>query len=66
MIAIIINSNQPTIMDYYDTAENLTITKKRAIQELKKHGCEDLQEFFRDLGNHKTYNAQAVLIWLGY
>ena len=53
-------------MDYYDTAENLTITKKRAIQELKKHGCEDLQEFFRDLGNHKTYNAQAVLIWLGY
>tara|TARA_R110001606_G_C14918766_1_gene596385 strand:+ start:304 stop:465 length:162 start_codon:yes stop_codon:yes gene_type:complete len=53
-------------MNYYESAENLIITKERALQELNNHGCEDLKEFFQDLGNHKTYKAQSVLIWLGY
>jgi len=51
---------------YYETAENLTITKQRAIQELAKHGIDDTSEFFNDLGNKATYQAQTVLEWLGY
>lgn len=51
---------------YYDSAEFKTITKARAIQELKKHGVIDLQEFLDDMGDHSTYSAQAVLEWLGY
>ena len=53
-------------MTYYESAGTLIISKARALQELKNHGCEDLKEFFQDLGNHKTYKAQSVLIWLGY
>ena len=51
---------------YYESAENHTITKQRAIQELRKHGIEDTNEFFDDLGSKETYDAQAVLEWLGY
>ena len=51
---------------YYETAENLTITKQRAIQELAKHGIDDTTEFFNDLGKTATYQAQTVLEWLGY
>ena len=53
-------------MTYYESADTLIISKARALQELKNHGCEDLKEFFQDLGNHETYKAQSVLIWLGY
>jgi len=51
---------------YYESAENLTITKQRALQELAKHGIDDTTEFFNDLGNLATYQAQTVLEWLGY
>ena len=51
---------------YYESAENHTITKQRAIQELSKHGIDDTTEFFNDLGNFATYQAQTVLEWLGY
>jgi len=51
---------------YYDSAQFKTITKARAIQELKNHGVVDIQEFFDDMGEHSTYSAQAVLEWLGY
>jgi len=53
-------------MDYYESAEDLTITKDQALQELRDHNCEDLEEFFADLGDKQEYNAQSVLIWLGY
>lgn len=52
--------------DYYDSAEGLTITKRRALQELSAHCCEDIQGFYDDMGDHETYDAQAVLAWLGY
>ena len=52
--------------DYYNSAEDLTITRERALQELRDHNCEDFQEFFDDLGDREEYNAQSVLIWLGY
>jgi hypothetical protein len=51
---------------YYESAENQAISKKRAIQELEKHGIDDTTEFFNDLGNMTTYQAQTVLEWLGY
>lgn len=65
--------------DYYDSAEGLTISRERAIQELINHGCipqdngdfldtrnGDAFEFFNEMGDHAEYDAQAVLEWLGY
>lgn len=53
---------------YYDSAEGITITKARAMAELDRHGIcdEDRAMFFADMGDCDTYDAQAVLIWLGY
>jgi hypothetical protein len=53
-------------MDYYESAEDLTITRERALLELARHSCEDLEQFFDDLGDRQEYNAQEVLVWLGY
>lgn len=53
-------------MNYYDSAEDLTISRSRAIQELRAHNCEDFAEFFQDLGDKSKYLAQDVLNWLGY
>mgnify|MGYP006242731631 CR=1 FL=1 len=56
-------------MDYYNSAEDISITQDRALQELAKHGItsnEDILEFFADMGEHQEYDAQEVLIWLGY
>jgi hypothetical protein len=52
--------------EYYESAEGLTITRKRALRELADHGCENFKEFFNDCGDEKHYPAQAVLDWLGY
>ena len=52
--------------DYYDSAEGIMISRKRACQELKDHGLVDLQEFFDELGDRDIYSAQDVLAWLGY
>ena len=54
------------IMNYYESAEDLTITKARALKELEDHCCEDIEQFFDDLGDHEEYDAQKVLAWLGY
>jgi len=51
---------------YYETAEGITISKQRAVEELAKHGIDDTSEFFNDLGDNVTYEAQTVLEWLGY
>jgi hypothetical protein len=52
--------------EYYDSAENLMVTRKRACQELKAHGVTDIHEFFEELGFSSHYKAQDVLDWLGY
>lgn len=54
-------------MTYYESAEGITITHKRALEELKDHGllCE-LEMFYDDLGKREQYEAQEVLQWLGY
>ena len=54
-------------MTYYESAENIQITHKRALQELKKHGLlEDVKMFYEECGRRETYDAQEVLQWLGY
>tara|TARA_R110000737_G_scaffold214335_1_gene231240 strand:+ start:45 stop:212 length:168 start_codon:yes stop_codon:yes gene_type:complete len=55
-------------MTYSESAAGIKISKKRAIQELEKHGIDSIGrvEFFQDLGDHSIYAAEDVLIWLGY
>lgn len=54
-------------MTYYDSAEGETITQERAKRELARHGVEcDWPLFLQDMGDSATYDAQAVLAWLGY
>lgn len=53
---------------YFDSANDVRITRNRAIRELMDHGCipEDVEQFDTDLGAKDTYAAQDVLAWLGY
>ena len=61
------NQKEKQTMDYYDTAENVTLTKGQAYVELERHNLEgDYELFLKDLGDHRTYEAQKVLAWLGY
>ncbi len=53
-------------MTYHESAKGKTITRRRALQELRNHGVDDAEEFFNDLGAKAEYKAQAVLEWLGY
>lgn len=53
-------------MDYLESAEDVQITVRRALQELKNHGCTDIKTFFEELGSKDMYAAQEVLAWLGY
>lgn len=57
-----------TMTSYYDSAEGETITKARAMRELDRHGiCDDDRALFlSEMGDCETYDAQAVLAWLGY
>ena len=52
-------------MGYYESAEGIDISRKRALAEVRKHGV-DANEFFTDCGDKETYQAQTVLGWLGY
>ena len=56
---------------YYDSPEGEQITRKRALQELKKHQLNDestIMVFDAEVQPNKSgyYNAQSVLQWLGY
>ncbi len=50
---------------YYESAQGETITRERAIQEVRAHQV-DTNEFFSEMGEHDNYDAQLVLEWLGY
>ena len=56
------------IMTYYDTAEDITITRSKAFEVLEQHGIplEEFEEFLEEVGYADTYEAQSVLEWLGY
>ena len=55
-------------MTYYESAEDITITRAEALHELKRHCVEEVEfdTFFTECGNAETYKAQSVLDWLGY
>ena len=57
-------------MDYYESAEDITITRERALQELMNHGIDvnsdEILLFDLEVGNREFYDAQQVLAWLGY
>lgn len=55
-----------TVRDYFESAEDMTITRDRALLELKKHNIVDPTEFYEQMGCHETYKAEDVLQWLGY
>lgn len=50
---------------YYESAEGEVISQARAQQEIAKHSA-SWSEFLEDCGTSETYDAQAVLAWLGY
>ena len=52
-------------MDYYESAEGVIISPERAKKEVEKHSA-SWEEFVQDMGLRNSYEAQAVLVWLGY
>lgn len=55
--------------DYYESAQEVVISKARALKELSTHGVDDeltVCQFFAELGEADYYNAQEVLDFLGY
>ena len=53
-------------MDYYESAEGVTISAARAKREVARHGC-SWAEFMEDHPEQVvSYDAQEVLGWLGY
>jgi hypothetical protein len=54
-------------MTYYESAKGITVTRERAIKEIKEHGLLDsINDFYDDYGKREQYEAQDVLNWLGY
>ena len=55
-------------MNYYDSAEDIIITRTSAFEVLEQHGIpsEEFEEFLEEVGYADTYEAQSVLNWLGY
>lgn len=60
--------NRKIHMTYYESSEDIIITRRRVIEELEEHGVtdEDQDLFFEEIGNRTSYDAQEVLEWLGY
>lgn len=57
-------------MNYLESAEDITITRERALKELMNHGIdvnsEEIELFDLEVGYKEFYDAQQVLAWLGY
>lgn len=51
---------------YYDSAEDIKLSQDEAFNVLAQHGCQEIDEFFQDMGDKEEYDAQKVLEWLGY
>ncbi|WP_418122281.1 hypothetical protein [Variovorax sp. 160MFSha2.1] len=49
----------------YEEACEATVSRARALDEVKRHGC-DTAEFLADVGDRATYRGAEVLNWLGY
>ncbi len=60
-------------MDYYESAEDIVITYKRAMSELARHGITDTEsmeafdtECWAIYSDGSDISAHHVLNWLGY
>lgn len=55
-------------MTYFESAEDMTVTKKRAFLELSRHNVseDERPRFLLEMGDKEEYEAQDVLRWLGY
>lgn len=51
---------------YYDSAEDIKLSQSEAFNVLAQHGCQEIDQFFQDMGDKEEYDAQKVLAWLGY
>lgn len=54
---------------YSESARGVTISKERALQELRDHGLGDadtISDMLDELGDHDTYAASDVLSFIGY
>ena len=60
---------------YLESAAGITITRDRALQELADHGITDTPSILEGLAESivsgdyytgGTYDAHALLLWLGY
>ena len=49
----------------FDSWEGKQVDKNQAFTWVMRHNVL-LDEFLADCGNHEVYDAQEVLIWLGY
>lgn len=52
-------------MDYFESAEGITIDKERALREVKRHNA-STEDFLLEMGDRVEYEATEVLQWLGY
>lgn len=55
-------------MTYFESAEGERVSRKGAINLLRKHGIPEVDHalFFSEMGEKEDYDAQDVLRWLGY
>ena len=60
------NTLRDVLNAHGNTAPNATGAIGEHSEGVSKHGIDDTSEFFNDLGNMATYQAQTVLEWLGY
>ena len=56
---------------YSESARGVTISRKRAFQEMRRHGFDETtqpewNDFSEWLADRETVSATAVLEWLGY
>jgi len=56
------------MFDTYETAAGVMITKREAFALLKEHNCplDQRAEMMEELGDLAEYDAQEVLLFLGY
>ena len=52
-------------MTYFESAEGMILSKSRALLEVRRHGASEA-DFIQEMGDKERYDAQSVLLWLGY
>ncbi len=64
-LSALLHTMNTTHETYFDSAADVEITKTRALKEVAAHGS-SVADFLAEMGEREIYDAQAVLVWLGY